>query len=505
MVRKILVFMSVLLFLRQDLALAGFNEGLRASMLFSRERKAKTEENFNLQVFLGEMRSAATILRAELKRTPDVSEVALYMKRVKGKTDYDRIQYFRIKISDYGIDLKKEGINQPRKSRFPFARIDIIIPPELNNKIKVVQDAPGPRNEATEVFLKVASDSAVMLRLVDAGESIKLIYKSADLEIARDVLKPENKKELDLSLSDSFIAFRDAILGIPYQYGEARKAALMKWLEKNGNRSYLRHHNIHMKQHRLYLPSYYARHPERVIKFEYPGKFIKILALVDSKNPENYFVLENREDGIYSAESGYKIQATSLSNRHGAVRGDYNLSKLPDFVKFDQSLDKSRIINIAGTISKRIVDVGFGRTRFNFWTDSDLVIIGVQTERAFAARPDRSDYPVILRTKEGEELRIESFEGDNTRFTVTGLRFRNSQKPVIFKGDYFNLSIIMQLVDSGFFGDLLEMSDAWHKIFVYRERKNITGKFTPRRLYDVNEREGTLNTGGLVDLSRFSL
>ncbi|MFC1514750.1 SAM-dependent methyltransferase, partial [Candidatus Omnitrophota bacterium] len=456
---------------------------------------------------LAEIKRLVLRLTAKLKRPPNVSEVALVLTTLTGDTPTKKIMSFhawlkknRYAPEDLNMQRYAGSSDAPLERSFRFGGMRIYIPPELRGKVKIRQ-ASAVRARVREITLEAVGSPEQQVTLTNSLRTLRVVYKGDAGEIKSLVRKPASKTTMYLATISAFIAFRDAVLGIPHEFGTARKIALMKWLAKDGLPEESRSRNTGMSGVRFFLPSYYRTQASRIGILRDSRKNSRLLALIDIKNPDNFIVLENRGGEMFSSGSGERLtpQGSIFHKKRDQTIDLYDLSKCADFREFDETLDKTdRQKTLVGG-RRKLVSIGLVQGHFNFWLRASLDVIGVATKRAFVTRKDRKKYPLILRRRDdGKEITIRSYRGGDKAFTVSGLDWRDGS-PVVLRGTYFNLSVILELIRLGIFKDLVTADAILFETFDFIMTPTVSGYYNPIRTYRLNVEEKEIELGDLID------
>lgn len=497
---------------------------LRAPVLFSadigKERAVRVSEKVKDEKHhrrgrireerLDEINSLVPQLVNQFGRRPNVSEVAGKMNTLFGSTNAKKVLAFLAwmkksgyKAEDFGIQKFSHNTDEPIEASFRFAGVRIHIPQELSKKIKVMPTT-DVRSKLNELILQSIEKPWEKLYLSKANDKLYVRYKNR-----RNTINMSEKTGTTIQLHtlSSVICFSDAINGIPVEFGLARKIALVNSLEAqkatfrgSKNKRKAADSNISIGGDVFFLPSYYRSHGDRIITYSNG----RVCVLMDSENHENSFVLEKRNEGYYSSESGEKIKPSGRINdkRRNKFNKLFDLSKIMDFKIFDEGLDKTE--HEAYVIDKdtyKIVCLGIVQIRVGFWTDESITVESVETQRAYKTRDDKRRYPLILKiTDKQRNIIINYCEGSENKITVSGLCFKDGRQ-VILKGPYINLSVIMEMIRYGLFKDIIA-DPLLLETFKYRKRMIPPfGRYNPIRTYKIDAINGEIEAGDLIDPS----
>ncbi len=471
-----------------------------------------------------ELKKLVPKLTKELGRAPSVSEVAERMETIKSPTRALKIAAFNtwivkneIDVGSFGIQKHSRSTDKPLQKSFRFAGAKITIGDKLGGKVRV-QQTTAPRSELKELVLEGVDKPHVQLKLVDLKNVIKIVFKKPDdAKIERRITK-NDQQTIDISSLSSFIAFRDSILDIPLEFGLKRKAALMKWLKMKGIREERTKtsRNITMMGDIFFLPSWYRERGDRIVLYKDSNIYIKLIALVEKesdeaenklKNPTNFCILEYRDGRFFWARTGEELVHVSKVKDKNKRVGLYDLSKYIGFKRFNHALNK-KINREILTDVHNLMHIGFIQGKLTFWSDMPLEVTSIDKKRAHGQKGDRQRYPIILTRDDGKHIFIRSYHKSADEFTVSGLNF-NDGKPVILKGTYLNISVILEMIRMRIFEDFITTATVdpmLFETFRYRENEIATGQLNPIKPYLLNPETGVIEAGeGLIHPSELPL
>lgn len=415
-----------------------------------------------------ELKKVVKLLTQDLDRKPVAEEVIKAMGTVTDKMVLIRwLKIHRLTLGNFGIAETGGHASKPLKAAFDFGSKRVHIPAEFSNNIKIIQATK------VKVVLESMTGPRERLILLDRGNAITVLYINRDkgIRLQRSVKKSEDNEYIDISETGSYIKFRDVVFGISVDFDKQRKLDLLNWLIKRNHVIYRSQKNRHIVMaggREFSLPHFYGSHGDRIILLKDAAGNARTVALVDSKKPLNFMVLEIIDDKVYSSESG-DVLSPSTTGLEGKIKRRYTLARLKDFKTFHDNLDKT-LVN-AATLDdlEGISTVAFCKGTFTFWLkNSALNITTMDSIRQ--TKEQREKYPLILeRADDGRKIYIRSYKGGDDQFTVTGLNYKDGS-PVILNGEYFNLSVIVELCNkrTGPLRDLIKVDKILIDTFHYR-------------------------------------
>ncbi|MBI4981741.1 MAG: EamA family transporter [Candidatus Omnitrophica bacterium] len=452
----------------------------------------------------------------EFGRAPTPTEVVLQMPGFTASTSHGKLAALytwmrknNLTAIGLGMATTAEFTDEGIKRSFRFSDVRIYIPDMLFERI-AVRNIGGPRVNAETMALYQIADRGNEIILRDEGGKIILEYQLGNNNIISEVAKGQNKEAMLIDMTEAFIAFRDQCLGIPHEFGQLRKEAIFQLVKKVGipvetNNS----RNIIFGGDILSLASYYrTTGVNRLNIYRDMTHNSRFMVISDKDNEDNFVVFELRPDGIILSGSGGKlvVQHTAKNNRRGSINNVYYPNNTAEFRDFDNCVEKNEQHVIIP--NNRTALLSLLRTRFGFWHDMPLRIGNILGWRASKSRDDREVYPLVLTRPDGKKMLIRVYEQQDNVFTVDGLKFNSEdgQKSLLLKGDYFNLSVIAELVLLGKFMyegvDLVMASNLFLDTFVFRTLQTASGKVNKIRGYLFDANAGVLHsTRSLVEMA----
>ncbi|MBN1869732.1 MAG: SAM-dependent methyltransferase [Candidatus Omnitrophica bacterium] len=480
---------------------------ITSSPVISRRLTGKSLER------LREMAEVIPELHAKLGRKPNQSEVAVHLVRTLPEgPDQKKINTFIKWWNATGLDAAEHGMQkfsglaeQTIAKEFSFAGYRMRLPPWLRGKMRIVQPLEV-RAHAKTVTIKSIERKGGEVVLVQEGDKIRLTYRMMNRAVMTSEIRPsEDAVVIQVGTDPCFLAVRDALSNIPFRPSAKRASELLKRLKEYGIRKRATNRNISFAGCHLMLPSYYRYHPERIMTLRDADIHSTRVALIDSKNGQNYVIFEYKGGEVYTAASSKPLlrnHAYRGSDRN-KVQWTYDLSACDDFRAFDEALnklDRPTELNRWNSMS----NVGILLGHFAFWTDEDVEVIDIQTQRARYTRDDATRYPLTLRfgPLKDRQIVIRSYQGDNDRFVIDGLSWADGA-PLILDGKYFNLSVVMELVRSDAANGLLTATETLLEFFTFPEDSELSnGRQRRVNGYVLNTATKALYPGRRIPVNR---
>ncbi|MBI4981740.1 MAG: PAS domain S-box protein [Candidatus Omnitrophica bacterium] len=412
-------------------------------------------------------------LTRELNRAPNLWEVAQGLPGLRGPPHTKAsslgkwFSYHGLSYNDFGIVLFSGFSSDTILNSLSFAGLRLEIPKELRG-ILTSRANILPYSQASRVELFDPKHPKIKLVINKADNCLTLKF-SIGKERFEDNLKiSANQTEVKIDTYVTFIAFRDRVLGISGKFSSARKFALLKLVKQLGQKS--KNHNqrnINFNNSVLTLPSFYRGKNSsgaKIILYRDAQTYSRFLVVMDLNNEKNFIVFEVRGKQIVSSLTGEALIPSGVmyDKRRKTTMPLFMLNKLREFVEFDNNLNKSAEVNLRP--SEKLSVVSLLRTRFVF-THTQIIkayLFCRGRSRAKSVRDDFARYPIRLMVGK-KEIVISVFDRKENIFTVSGLNF--GDKPLLLKGDYFNLSLIAELLRKDCFPEIVNADQIFLNTF----------------------------------------
>ncbi|MFH1479265.1 MAG: glycogen/starch synthase [Candidatus Omnitrophota bacterium] len=456
---------------------------------------------------LAKIRKAVKGLTKKLGRKPYCAEVS----RKIGLGEFVLGSWMLNNDIDYrtlGMLRSQVKFDRPLEKSFTFMGNEIFIPLELGGKIKI-KEVSDNRDKTKKVILQGLEDSQDILTFIynDKTGKFEIHYsnKKKDIEIASVIKRPDTVEINNIYNLESVILFRDAVLDIPSEYGIKRKEALSRSLEESGVESQLDEKTgaiIFSGKTLLLPPSYKGDDVKKLLITKNRFTNASLIKITDSNDRGNFIIIEEREGRLFLSGSGKEI----ISSKE--LGSSYNLAKADEFRDFDRVFGnlierKGVIKSKDGLASISVLD----KIIFSFHTKRDIEFTAIKTRIATNQEDEGEQPPLILikrldglgkeilfwKNRANDEVIVTTQEHvDGKTITRNAFRFKDG-RPLIFKGDRFNLNVILELDSMGVFDDAIEIDPYIYSIFYHPSAVN-----NLKRTYKLDIEKGTIEKGDLA-------
>ena len=328
-----------------------------------------------------------------------------------------------------------------------------------------------------------------------------------------------------LYLQPAFRAFYDEEFGIPLKPGLGRKSKIREHLEmvfaanadlerpipSNNMDGYIQFWG------RLFLPGFYYKHHEQFQAIVDRQTQPRFLLFRERAKPDNFIVYEYYDTYLESSGNGEKIPIDKLDEGRLKKRKGYALRLIEgseEFRGFHRQINTIEVRREQGASTPGLMGSSVDATGFKFFPLKDVQILSHAGQRRSVsklANPDMKAIPTIIRRKsDHREIHIRFDDPSNpTAVVIDGIVKESTEDPnqtelVRFKLDgYFNLSVIMRLIEMGQLSGIRASDLVRSTIAAYPELDVSESKRPPVRNYRYDAAKNEISPEGWLNARTF--